>query len=104
MTNTIVTAMLVLGGAAVIHSLTGVNIYLASFLIPVGVIVYTFFGGGLKATFFAEYLNAAFIFEVVLVFVTSIYFLNPDLRGVEGMNEKLTSTVLTSNPGQLEEN
>ncbi|MGC1135854.1 MAG: sodium/solute symporter, partial [Nitrososphaeraceae archaeon] len=89
MTNTIVTAMLVLGGAAVIHSLTGVNIYLASFLIPVGVIVYTFFGG-LKATFFAEYLNAAFIFGVVLVFVTSIYFLNPDLGGVEGMYEKLT--------------
>lgn len=90
MTNTIVTAMLVLGGAAVIHSLTGVNIYLASFLIPVGVIVYTFFGG-LKATFFAEYLNAAFIFGVVLVFVTSIYFLNPDLGGVQGMYEKLTT-------------
>ena len=89
MTNTIVTAMLVLGGAAVIHSLTGVNLYLASFLIPVGVIVYTFFGG-LKATFFAEYLNAAFIFGVVLVFVTSIYFLNPDLGGVVGMYEKLT--------------
>jgi|GEM_PF-6496832 len=62
MTNTIVTVMLVLGGAAVIHSLTGVNIYLASFLIPVGVIVYTFFGG-LKATFFADYLNAAFIWS-----------------------------------------
>jgi SSS family transporter len=89
MTNTIVTAMLVLGGAAVIHSLTGVNIYVASFLIPIGVIVYTFFGG-LKATFFAEYLNAAFIFGVVLVFVTSIYFLNPDVGGVEGMYNKLT--------------
>lgn len=90
MTNTIVTAMLVLGGAAVIQSLTGVNIYVALFLIPIGVIVYTFFGG-LKATFFAEYLNAAFIFGVVLVFVTSIYFLNPDLGGVEGMYEKLTN-------------
>jgi urea-proton symporter len=90
MTNTIVTAMLVLGGAAVIHSLTGVNIYVASFLIPIGVIVYTFFGG-LKATFFAEYLNAAFIFGVVLVFVTSIYFLNPELGGVGGMYEKLTN-------------
>jgi Na+/proline symporter len=89
MTNTIVIAMLVLGGATVIHSLTGVNIYLASFLIPVGVIVYTFFGG-LKATFFAEYLNAAFIFGVVLVFVPSIYFVNPDLGGVVGMYQKLT--------------
>ena len=86
MTNTIVTAMLVLGGAAVINSLMGVNIYLASFLIPIGVIA---FFGGLKATFFAEYLMLAFIFGVVLVFVTSIYFLNPDLGGVEGMYEKL---------------
>ena len=59
MTNTIVTAMLVLGGAAVINSLTGINVYVAAFLIPVGVIIYTFFGG-LKATFFADYLNAAF--------------------------------------------
>src|ERR671922_1440987 len=41
MTNTIVTAMLVLGGAAVVNSLTGVNIYVAAFLIPVGVIIYT---------------------------------------------------------------
>jgi SSS family transporter len=90
MTNTIVTAMLVLGGAAVIHSLTGVNIYLASFLIPVGVIIYTFFGG-LKATFFAEYLNAAFIFAIVLVFVVFIYFLNPQLGGIEGMYEKLSN-------------
>ena len=55
-----------------------------------GVIVYTFFGG-LKATFFAEYLNAAFIFGAVLVFVTSIYFLNPNLAGIEGMYEKLTN-------------
>jgi Na+/proline symporter len=31
MTNTIVTAMLVLGGAAVVNSLTGVNIYIAAF-------------------------------------------------------------------------
>jgi Na+/proline symporter len=45
----------------------------------------------LKATFFAEYLNAAFIFGVVLVFVTSIYFLDPDLGGVEGMYDKLTN-------------
>jgi Na+/proline symporter len=44
MTNTIVTAMLlVLGGVAVIQSLSGVNIYVAPFLIPIGVIVYTFF-------------------------------------------------------------
>ncbi len=89
MTNTIVTAMLVLGGAAVINSLTGVNIILAAFLIPAGIILYTIFGG-LKATFFAEYLNAAFIFVVVLIFVTVIYFATPEIGGISGMYEKLT--------------
>jgi SSS family transporter len=89
MTNTIVTAMLLLGGAAVINSLTGVDITLAAFLIPVCIIVYTIFGG-LKATFFAEYLNTSFIFVVVLIFVTSIYFINPEIGGISGMYEKLT--------------
>ena len=88
MTNTIVTAMLVLGGAAVVNSLTGVNIYIAAFLIPVGVIIYTFFGG-LKATFFADYFNTAFIFGVILIFVTAIYFISPDIGGISGMFEKL---------------
>lgn len=90
MTNAIVTAMLVLGGAAVVNSLTGVNIYIAAFLIPVGVIIYTFFGG-LKATFFADYLNSAFIFIVVLIFVTTIYFIHPEIGGASGMFDKLSS-------------
>lgn len=89
MTNTIVTAMLVLGGAVVINALTGVDITLAAFLIPIGVVVYTIFGG-LKATFFAEYLNVTLIFVVVLVFVTVIYFATPEIGGISGMYEKLT--------------
>ena len=88
LTNTIVTAMLVLGGAAVVNSLTGVDITLAAFLLPVGIIIYTVFGG-LKATFFAEYLNAGFIFIVVLIFVSTIYFLSPEIGGISGMYEKL---------------
>lgn len=94
MTNTIVTAMLVLGGAAVVNSLTGVNIYVAAFLIPVGVIIYTFFGG-LKATFLAEYLNTVFLFTVVLVFVIAVYFLNPQIGGISGMFAKLTNVAIT---------
>ena len=90
MTNTIVTAMLVLGGAAVVNSLTGVNIYVAAFLIPVGVIIYTFFGG-LKATFLAEYLNTVFLFTVVLAFVITVYFTNPQIGGISGMFAKLTN-------------
>ncbi|MDQ5841983.1 MAG: sodium/solute symporter [Thermoproteota archaeon] len=94
MTNTIVTAMLVLGGAAVVNSLTGVNIYVAAFLIPVGVIIYTFFGG-LKATFLAEYLNTVFLFTVVLIFVIAVYFLNPHIGGISGMFDKLTHVAIT---------
>ncbi len=90
MTNTIVTAMLVLGGAAALSSLTGVNISLAAFLIPVGVIIYTF-SGGLRATFLAEYMNTVFLFIVVLIFVTAVYFLNPAVGGISGMFEKLSA-------------
>ena len=56
-TNVVVTAMLLLGGSAVVNALTGVNIYAASFLIPVGVVVYTL-AGGLKATFLASYVHS----------------------------------------------
>ena len=90
MTNTVVTAMLVLGGAAVVNALTGVDITLAAFLIPAGIIAYTVFGG-LKATFFAEYLNAGFIFVVVLIFASVIYFASPEIGGVQGMYEKLSA-------------
>jgi Na+/proline symporter len=48
--------MLLLGGSAVINALTGMNIYAASFLIPLGIILYTAIGG-LKATFMSSYIH-----------------------------------------------
>ncbi len=90
LTNTIVTAMLILGGAAVLNSLTGVNIYIAAVLIPMGIVIYTFFGG-LKATFLADYTNTIFLFLVVLVFVAAIYFTSQPIGGIEGMYHKLIS-------------
>ena len=95
LTNVIVTAMLVLGGAAVVNALTGIDVYIAAFLIPIGVIAYTLFGG-LKATFLAEYFNAAFIFVVVLIFVSAIYFTNDDIGGISGMFEKLSDAATMS--------
>lgn len=95
LTNIIVTAMLVLGGAAVVNALTGINVYIAAFLIPVGVIAYTLFGG-LKATFLAEYFNTAFIFVVVLIFVSAIYFTNDEIGGISGMFEKLSDAAVMS--------
>merc|ERR1719387_328956 len=72
MANIIVTAMLLLGGAATVNALTGVNTDLASFLIPWGVILYTA-AGGLKATFMASYLHTAIIFLVLVVCVYTVY-------------------------------
>jgi len=72
MANIIVTSMLLLGGAATVNALTGMNIDLASFLIPWGVILYTA-AGGLKATFLASYLHTAIIFFVLVICVYTVY-------------------------------
>jgi len=72
LTNVIVSAMLVLGGAAVANALTGMPKIAAGFLIPIGVIPYTV-AGGLKATFLASYVHTAIIFIVLMVFVFTIY-------------------------------
>ena len=90
LTNTIVTAMLVLGGAVVVNALTGVDILFATILIPLGVIIYTLVGG-LKATFFADYINTSIIFIVLLIFVLTIYFIDPNVNGISGIYEKLVS-------------
>jgi SSS family transporter len=90
MTNMIVTAMLLLGGSAVVNGLTGMDISLAAFLIPVGVMIYTLVGG-LKATFVADYMHTIIIFVVILSFVTAVY-INQDITGgVDGMYDKLVA-------------
>ncbi|CAL8155463.1 unnamed protein product [Prunus armeniaca] len=78
LTNIIVTAMLLLGGSAVVNALTGVNIYAASFLIPLGVIVYTL-AGGLKATFLASYIHSVIVHVVLVIFVYLVYIASSEL-------------------------
>ncbi|CAA2992765.1 urea-proton symporter DUR3 [Olea europaea subsp. europaea] len=78
LTNIIVTAMLLLGGSAVVNALTGVNIYAASFLIPLGVIVYTL-AGGLKATFLASYIHSVIVHVVLVIFVYLVYVASSEL-------------------------
>ncbi|KAK1382741.1 SSF domain-containing protein [Heracleum sosnowskyi] len=78
LTNIIVTAMLLLGGSAVVNAITGVNIYAASFLIPLGVIVYTL-AGGLKATFLASYIHSVIVHVVLVIFVYLVYTASSEL-------------------------
>jgi urea-proton symporter len=71
-TNMIVSAMLLLGGAALAEALTGIDYVLASFLMPWGIIIYTV-SGGLHATFLASYFLTVVIFAVLLVMVFNVY-------------------------------
>ncbi|KAF2090943.1 urea active transporter [Saccharata proteae CBS 121410] len=72
MTNILVTAMLLTGGAAVVTSLTGVPTVAACFLLPVGVVLYTMFGG-IKATFLTDYAHTVVILVIIFVFAFTAY-------------------------------
>ncbi|KAG2417016.1 urea active transporter [Aspergillus terreus] len=78
MTNILVTAMLLTGGSAVLTSLTGVNTVAACFLLPIGVVLYTIFGG-IKATFITDYMHTVVIIVVILIYAFSAYATNPVL-------------------------
>lgn len=75
MTNVLVTAMLLAGGSAVASSLTGVPTAAACFLLPVGVVLYTIFGG-IKATFLTDYVHTVVILIIIFVFAFSTYATN----------------------------
>lgn len=92
-TNVIVTSMLILGGSAVVSALTGINTDLASFLIPLGVILYTL-AGGLKATFVASYFNTAVILIALCIFVFQVYVTDSTLGSPAKVYERLQESVL----------
>lgn len=66
-TNVLVTAMLLTGGSAAVTDLTGMNTVAAIFLFPVGVMIYTLFGG-IKATFLTDYIHTIAIIVIILTF------------------------------------
>jgi urea-proton symporter len=84
----IVTSLLILGGAAVTKATTGININLASFLIPLGVIMYTL-AGGLKATFIASWVNISTIMIALCVLIFKVYATAPELGSVSQVWERL---------------
>jgi SSS family transporter len=96
MTNIIVTSMLLLGGSSVVHALTGVNLYAASFLIPLGVVVYTLHGG-LKATFLASYLHSVVVHVVLVIFVYLVYVTSNKLGSPKAVHSKLFDVVHIKN-------
>lgn len=72
MTNILVTAMLLTGGSAAFTALTGVPTPAACFLLPLGVIVYTMFGG-IKATFLTDYVHTVMLLIIIIIFSLTTY-------------------------------
>ncbi|CAA22629.1 Urea transporter [Schizosaccharomyces pombe] len=71
-TNILVMAMLLCGGSATISSVTGMNTVAVCFLLPVGVIIYTMFGG-IKATFLTDYIHTVIILVILIMFSLATY-------------------------------
>ncbi|KAL1936746.1 hypothetical protein VTP01DRAFT_880 [Rhizomucor pusillus] len=89
-TNIVVTAMLLLGGSAVVSYLTGMHVIAACFLLPLGVIAYTLFGG-IKATFLSDYSHTLVILIIILYLVFTVYTSSPLIGSVERMYDMLVA-------------
>ncbi|KAJ6570850.1 solute symporter family transporter [Mycena vulgaris] len=87
-TNIILTAQLITGGANTVNALTGMNIIAACFLIPVGVVIYTLVGG-LRATFFSDYIHTVLIFGIILTVSFCTFATNQYLGSVSEVYDLL---------------
>lgn len=93
----IVTAMLLLGGAAVANNLTGMDIYAACFLIPLGIIMYVLFGG-LRATFLTDYIHTVALFIIILVFGFTVFATSPKIGSPGKMVDLLIEASRVTGP------
>lgn len=96
MTNVLVTAMLLTGGSAVVTSLTGMPTAAACFLLPVGVVAYTLFGG-IKATFLTDYVHTVMILIIIFIFAFTAYATSPIL-GSPGVVYDLITKAAKAHP------
>ncbi|KAI9782395.1 MAG: hypothetical protein M1835_004049 [Candelina submexicana] len=86
---TSVLAMLLTGGSAVVTSLTGMPTAAACFLLPVGVVIYTMFGG-IKATFLTDYVHTVILLVIIFIFAFTAYATNEVLGSPSKVYDLLT--------------
>ncbi|KAL3469708.1 Sodium:solute symporter family-domain-containing protein [Aspergillus californicus] len=91
MTNILVASQLLLGGSAVVTALTGMNVYAAVFLIPLGVCIYVVLGG-LRATFLCDYSHTIIVMIIILYFMFDVYTTN----GMIGSPSKMYDLLQTA--------
>ncbi|KAI0742384.1 Na+/solute symporter [Daedaleopsis nitida] len=83
-----VSGLLLLGGAATVNALTGMNIIAACFLLPIGIAVYVVFGG-LRATFVCDYAHTLILFIIIFLFMGSAYGTSKATGGLSAMYDLL---------------
>jgi Na+/proline symporter len=65
------------------------NTVAACFLLPLGVVVYTMFGG-IKATFLTDYIHTVILLVIIMVFAFSAYATNEVLGSPKAVYKLLT--------------
>lgn len=93
-TNVLVTAMLLTGGSAVVNDLTGMNVVAGCLLLPLGVVIYTMFGG-LKATFLTDYAHTVAVLVILLLFAFNTFAVSDKLGSPGIVWEKITELAFT---------
>ncbi|KAI0790124.1 Na+/solute symporter [Irpex lacteus] len=84
----LVCGSLLLGGAATVNALTGMNIIAACFLLPIGIAVYVIFGG-LRATFICDWAHTIILFIVIYLFVGHAYGTSVEMGSIQKMYDLL---------------
>lgn len=93
--NIIACANMLLGASAAISAITGMHVVAATFLLPVGVVLYTFVGG-IKATFLTDYMHTNVILIILCYFSVKAWTLE-EIGSIGNLYE-LVKTVTERNP------
>ncbi|KAF9234595.1 Na+/solute symporter [Melanogaster broomeanus] len=91
----IVCGSLLLGGAATVNALTGMNVNAACFLLPIGIAVYVIFGG-LRATFICDWSHTLILFIIIYLFIFRAYGTSPAIGSVSALYDLLQQAAIDS--------
>ncbi|KAH0833962.1 Na+/solute symporter [Lanmaoa asiatica] len=89
----IVCGSLLLGGAATVNALTGMNVNAACFLLPIGIAVYVIFGG-LRATFICDWSHTIILFIIIYIFIFRAYGTSPAVGSVSELYDLLQQAAI----------
>ncbi|KAL0952789.1 hypothetical protein HGRIS_007014 [Hohenbuehelia grisea] len=91
----VVCGSLLLGGAATVNALTGINTIAACMLLPIGIAVYVLWGG-LRATFICDWSHTIILFIIMYTFIFRTFGTSEETGGLRGLYDLLVQAGLDS--------